>query len=738
MRVIRPFKTLAQVVLLATINPAIAQEEESPPQPLRNIAEITALSDNLAGRQLSIDVTGVVTAAEPSWQGQFFVQDPTGGVWVEYYGNATPPIGSLIKITGQSHPGAFAPIIAAPQWSILETVPLPTAKTVNIDDLVLGVYDGQRVELKGIVRAVKQEGSRYILTVAAAGHRLEVWVPVELIKSPESLIASTIAVRGTTATHYNQDLRHLTGVGIYTTRSEDFEIIALEENDPFHSAIIPIKRVAQHRPGMGSDKRIRISGTVTHKGFGPRLFIQDESAGLRIMSSKSSNINVQDHVEVIGFLEFENHLPVLNDAILRKTSASRQVIDPNPVPIAELKRGLHHGEYIVLDGRVLDRTSRPILDATGNSIGNSTTWLVQGEDLSFTIEYASVADSPIQTVAPIGSLISAQGVCFSVIEEPVELKSVQLLLSELGQIQIIKSPSWLTPTRLLIGLAILGSLLMLAMAWLLTVSKKNARLKVLVNEKQEAQNLLQVANDTLEQKVEERSKQLQVEMSARKEARVQFKAVIAERTRLARDLHDTLEQALTGIALQLETANKLFSTSEKKAQTHISLARRWLSQSQIELRNSIWDLRSRELEQFDLAQALKQSVERLADSMGLKANFATNGEKRPLAEILEENVLRIGQEAMTNVAKHSKATEVWVELSYSDKELNLKIRDNGIGFEAKSKHTSPVNHYGLLGMKERANRISGSFKIESQAEIGTTLYLTTPIENRPATNHLKD
>lgn len=716
---------------------SVGYAQPSPPEPLSNAHQVTSLTDTLAGRQLAIELQGTVTAVEPDWEGQFFMQDDTGGVWVEYFGTKTPKVGDHISIQGQSHPGAFAPIIAEPKWTVLGKRPLPPTISVSIDDLVLGVHDGNRIEIEGTVRSASLNNDRLEATLAIGGHRLEVRAPSSSSQDPSQLIGSSVRVRGTTATHYNQTLRHLTGVAVYVVQPDDFIVLAAEQHDPFDLPIIKMNRVAQYRKDMGSNRRIRIRGQVTHRGLGSMIFVQDDTAALRIMSSQINGLQLGQEVDIAGFLEFENHLPFLNDGVFKNHSPAPKIITPFKVPTSEIKAGLHHGEMISLTGKVLDRTTRPILSADGDKIGEATTWLIQGDNLSFTAEHEALVPNP-HPGAPVGSTVEASGVCFSEFDPQVSLRSVQILLADFSSLVVTEKPTWLTPTRLLIGLAILTPLLLLAVAWSLTVSKKNARLKVLVREKQEAQDLLQIANDTLEQKVEERSQQLQVEMSARKEARVQFKAVISERTRLARDLHDTLEQALTGITLQLETANKLFSSTPEKAKTHVSLARRWLGQSQIELRNSIWDLRSRELEQFDLAQALKQSVERLADSMGLKANFSTSGNKRPLAETLEENILRIGQEAMTNIAKHSGATEAWAELDYANSQLSLRIRDNGKGFTPNVSNSSPENHYGLLGMKERAHRINGKLEIHSELDSGTTVHLLTPTENSSAKHHLED
>jgi signal transduction histidine kinase len=132
-----------------------------------------------------------------------------------------------------------------------------------------------------------------------------------------------------------------------------------------------------------------------------------------------------------------------------------------------------------------------------------------------------------------------------------------------------------------------------------------------------------------------------------------------------------LEQTLTGIALQLDTTSKLFGARPEGASHHLELARNLVSQSQIDVRRSVWDLRSRALEQFDLPGALSTSGKQLTDGTNIHFEVCAKGRVRPLAETVEENLLRIAQEALTNVIKHSEATAVTIELDYGPKNIVL-------------------------------------------------------------------
>ena len=714
--------------LLGLIPAAGLRADEAPPETLTSAAAVLSLPAHEAGSRLKISVTGIVTAAEPDWDGQFFLQDPTGGVFVENLHQAGPAPGDVITVTGVSHPGAFAPIISAPHWQKSGTAPLPAALPVLVENLVSGVEDGMRVEITGVIRSAKVEGPRLNVILAVGGYRLQVRTPVPADVAPEALLASRVRVRGTTATHYNAALRHLTSVAVYVTAAEDFTVLEPGAANPFRQEVIPLNNVAQYRRESGSAQRVHVLGTVTHQRLGEDIFLQDGSGGIRIQSEQLEAFAPGEQVEAAGFLEYEGYLPLLRDATLRKTGTPGQPVPPRSVPIEEIRSGLHHADLITVRGKIVDRAVLPVSRPNAGFSGINTTWLIQGDGLGFTVEREEREQNPALAAIPVGSTVEVDGICFCEIDAAGRFKDLKLLLAAPAGMRVLEKPSWLTPERLLLGLSVLSVVLVAVAVWTLTVSKKNAALSYMIRELEKAQRDLQEAHDTLEQKVIERSAQLQTEMTARKTAEVQFRAVLTERTRLARDLHDTLEQTLTGIALQLDTAAKLFQRSPDSSNHHLQLARNWLRQSQVSLRRSIWDLRSRELEQFDLAHALRRSAEQLVDGAELKLEFSTRGEKRLLPEVVEENVLRIGQEALTNIAKHAKATRVAITLEFGPAALRLRVEDNGIGFEHPPTPVPGDNHFGLLGMSERAKRLAGSLVIDSERSRGTAILVEIPLE----------
>lgn len=694
-------------------------------EPLTHADAVLSLSGEEAGNRLPVSVTGVVTAAEHDWTGQFFVQDSTGGIFVENFRAPGPAPGDVVVVEGVTHPGAFAPIISAPTWRIIGHAPLPPAKPVLIENLESGVDDGARVEVSGVVRTARVDGQRLTVDLAVGGYRLQVCAKPPANRDLHSLIAARVRVRGTAATHYNAALRHLTSVAVYVPTQEDFTVLEAETTDPFSQPVIPLNSVAQYRRGGGSAKRVHVRGSVTLQRLGQDIFLQDTSGGIRIESAHGERLGLGAQVEAVGFLEYENYLPLLRDATLKLAGPPAAPMLARTVPMAEIKNGLHDADFIRVRGRIVARSTRPVTRAATGFAGVITTWVMQGDEMGITVEHEDQQEDPVLASIPIGSVVEVDGVCFSDVDATGKLRTLRLLLASADGMRVLARPSWLTPARLLVGVAILSAGLVLVLLWSLTVSKKNARLRFLLRE-------LEEAHDTLEQKVIERSAQLQVEMTARKAAELQFKAVLAERTRLARDLHDTLEQTLTGIALELDTTAKLFQRSPEGSHDHLQLARNWLRQSQVELRRSIWDLRSRELEQFDLANALRQSAEHAVDGTAMKLDFAARGEKRPLPEVVEENVLRIGQEALTNVIKHAHATRVSLMLEFGPASLLLRIEDDGTGFIYNQSPVPGDNHFGLLGMSERTKRLGGSFSVRSKPGAGTCITVELPLATMPA------
>jgi signal transduction histidine kinase len=429
----------------------------------------------------------------------------------------------------------------------------------------------------------------------------------------------------------------------------------------------------------------------------------------------------------VGFPAVENFLPVLEDTVFRKTSEPRINLEPKTATLAELQQGLHHADFVVLHGRLIDRLVKGVgQDADGPDI--QTTLMLQTTNFIFDAEKDTSEPNTLLAAIPIGSLVEVRGICLLESSDDGKIKSFRLLLPSSLDVRIIKKPSWLTPQHLLVGLIVIFIVLLVAIGWIVMAAKKNFVLESLVQEKEHTQRELQQAHDQLEERVKERTAQLKIEMTARKESELQFRAVLTERTRLAQELHDTLEQTMTGIALQQDMVANQFGKNPGNASHHLKLARSLMKQSQVDLRRSVWGLRSRAAEEFNLTNALITSVRQITGDTGIRLEIETTGEASPLSEIIEENLLRIGQEAATNAVKHSGATLMKVQLQFSPQKVVLHINDNGNGFNPEACVGPKDGHFGLLGIRERTQRLDGQVLIASAPGMGTTVRVEIPIK----------
>jgi signal transduction histidine kinase len=707
---------------------------------LTNAVDVITLPAEMAAKSLKVSVTGVVTAADPALNGRFFMQDTTSGVFVDNVNGPRLKPGQIVQVNGITYPGAYAPTITAPQVRVIGTAPLPPVKPVTVEQLMSGAQDSQRIEISGVVRDARLEGSRLAIDLAVGGYRFRAYVTVPAGYAIGKLVGSQVRIRGTAAEAHNRSLRQLILVEVYIPSLEDLTIEKSEPVNPFEKPVMPLNNLAQYRRDNSLGLRVHVRGVVTLQKNGESLFLQDEHGGLQVQSRQPTACAPGDTVEAIGFPSIENFLPVLQDAVFRKVEKPAISTQPKAVNIDELQNGLHHAEYVSLTGKLIERTVRQG-HATKLAQSSTTTVLVlQGSNFTFTAEadYAQ-GQADLETI-PLESTVRVSGVCFTEINSDGKLKSFQILMRGPDDIQVLQRPGWLTPRRLLIGFLIMSSVLIVIMSWSVVLSRKNAALNFLIGEREQAQRALQQAHDQLEERVKERTEQLKFEITARKESEVQFKAVLTERTRLAQELHDTVEQTLTGIALQLDTASKLHQRNPDNSLRHLDLARSLMSKSQAEVRQSIWDLRSRELEQFDLARALAEGARQITSGTDIRVQFATEGEPRALPEVIEENLLRIGQETFANIIKHANATLVDMKLQFQPGQVNLLVKDNGVGFEREKAAGPNEGHFGLLGISERARRLDGKFVLTSKPGEGTVVRVEIPLsplpefQSSPATN----
>ena len=203
--------------------------------------------------------------------------------------------------------------------------------------------------------------------------------------------------------------------------------------------------------------------------------------------------------------------------------------------------------------------------------------------------------------------------------------------------------------------------------------------------------------------------------------------VLEERQRLAREIHDTLAQGLTGIITQLEAAQRTSDDAEHNRR--IGDAKQLARESLSEARRSVQALKPGALEGARLPEALAEEAARWSATSGVAADVTTTGQARPLHPEVEVTLLRVAQEALANVAKHASASRAAVTLSYMEDVVTLDVLDDGRGFDVDGRQATPRGDgsgFGLTAMRQRVQRLDGQLEIESEDGGGTAVSASVP------------
>lgn len=196
-------------------------------------------------------------------------------------------------------------------------------------------------------------------------------------------------------------------------------------------------------------------------------------------------------------------------------------------------------------------------------------------------------------------------------------------------------------------------------------------------------------------------------------------AVLTERNRLAQEIHDTLAQTLSGISIQADVAQRIIKAQPTEASKLLGQMAASARQGLVEAKQSVWELQPEMQGCHDLSQALSSHLRQTTADTGIHAELRVQGDAREFTPEETFNLLRIGQEALTNISKHAQAKTIWVDLIFTETQFQLRVRDDGKGFDSQT----PVGHegFGLIAMKQRAEKLGGQFQVSSQPGQGTEI-----------------
>lgn len=712
---------LAVATLLAAAGP-----EAPAGEPITRLADVRALSREEAAQGRPVQVRGVVT-----WRGlrnQITVQDDTGGSWIlvaeaRQRGLWTTDeavlksirVGHVLEIEGVTDPGAYAPGVAPKSLRIVGEQALPAARPIVPARFFSGAEAGMRVEGRGVVQGYQAAESGWTLHLDANPGRFTVEFPVSALPDPEPLVDAEVRVTGVAVTRVNTR-GEITMPRIYSSQPGEL-VVERAATEPFDSPAMPLDRLLPFRTEPVGPHRLRVTGTVTHALPGRFVYLQEGKGAVRVETHATEVFHIGDRVEAAGFVDMSRSIGTLTGARVRKLGAGTApaAVPITPEAIIALNNTAldvgHMSEPHDFDGHLVRfRANLTAMQAATDGRQPARRLLLERGGAIFSALLQDGDPGALDTLLP-GSELEVTGLVqleYTPVDEPrLSLRPTRLdvILRNAGDVRVVRAPSWWTPRRLLAAMAAVAVAFGAALVWAAQLRRQ----------------------------VRRKTEQLAGEIQARRNAAIEFHATLRERNRLAANLHDTLLQTLGGIGFQIGAGEAEAALPDRagKPIAQLAVARRILDHAVQELRSSVWALRSPPLQGKSFPAALQEVVEREGLGRATRIEVRTEGDFSHVSDFVAGNLVFAAQEALRNALKHAAPRVVTLEATTAARTgwISVSIRDDGAGFVPGQVSGAHQGHFGLVGMRERIERLEGTLHLESTPGRGTTVRLEVPLRS---------
>jgi len=697
--------------------------------PLRSIGEILALPIEQFDRQRPVLVRGVVTLLEPPViqdGDDAMYLDPTrlpvqpGQHWKTVLSALPLEVGAEIEVAGFVDPGGYAPRVIMRAAKHLGNCPLPEPVTVDVARLFAGCDVGRRVRATGVVQDVVDELHDWLLVFETAGRRFTIRVSKRVLhERPDALVDAEVEVVGVGSSSRNTRGEFI-APGLHVARAEDLRVLQEPEVGPFELPLTPLHAIARYRSKPLGGHRMRTTGIVSFAAP-DMLYLQEGIGGVRVdlaPAATAHTLRPGDRVEVAGFPDMSSGVGAIAWAVVRQSAVGPPLqpraiqpgdiirINTNHNQAGEVARpGTYDGCLIRCRGRIeaVNRTTTP------------PSLVLTDQENVFTARFLE-SGSTLPARLAVGSEVEIDGIVQVVRETPFDaginqkaprIGELALLVRRAEDVRVVRRAPWWTPGRLAAVVALLGGIAAAAVIWVTFLRREVAR--------QTARAL--------------------AEESARHKAALDYEITLRERNQLAADLHDTALQTVTGIAFQLKVCDakerQRPAISEAEAGDgvgrHLAVARRMVEHAAEQLRGTVWSLRSLPTEGRAFSDALREVVGRVAAGHAALVRIEFEPAADAIEAYLTGNLLLVIQEAVHNALHHAapRVVEVRVEVD-GHGSIRAIVRDDGVGFEPGLQVGPRQGHFGLAGMRERAERLEGTLEIVSTPGRGTTVTAVVP------------
>ena len=675
---------------------------------LLSIAEIDAFTEDATPRKVSFEVTGKVvgTFVLPK-TGEIVLSDDSG-MRMPFYRAldlSRPEPGDTIEATGvASMSDEHEPYIVLDDFKVLEHGPRPEPVSVRLSALNAREHHLATVRTEGtVIDAFPDEVDlRYmILLLEDEGAVVPVSFPREVFGDRKDLVDARIRVTGVYRRNVEGVRKH-SWPNIAPRTPEDIEVVAPPPADPFSAPPLE-KRLYLTSDEIARMSKRTVSGEVLATWSSDRAMLRTGDGRIVNLALAHGEALPSCGETIVAVGRPETDLFRINLSAARWKAAPQQppaVADEKAVDTATAfwdDRGLHsinghiHGTLLCARGivRTLPSADDPNLR-----------FVLDTGDASVTVD---VTSNPAAVEGlRIGSEVRVTGRCILLTDPErraygsAKVRGIALVVRSPADLVVLRRPSWWTPVRLTALITVLLAALAGGLVW----------------------------NRALRHLADRRGRELYREQVAH--AVAEFKT--DERTRLAVELHDSLSQALSGVACHLAVGAGAFDADPATAGRCLATARKMLDSCRTELRQCLFDLRSDTLEERDFAAAIRKTLDQLDGNADLA--IRCDVPRQLLRDTTAHAILSILRELTGNAIRHGGATEVQIEGAVEPDRIVFSVRDNGEGFDPASCDGPAQGHFGLEGVRNRLAKLNGVFTIESVPGAGTKAVVAIPL---PAT-----
>ena len=654
---------------------------------LTNCAEIAAYSPDNETESPRVHVTGQVLSARyckkprhPNCEAYYFFADKTGGVSLRASSDTLYKVGDILDLDGRlSCVGGAGYAVIGEDISILGHSTPPPPIPARLSDIKSGKYDYRIVSVTGfVIDAFRDEidFNYFWIVLCQNGASLPLALPSHGVEPSEisELIGSEIsttggAIPGVCGRRYFSAHIETSRTGIIVLKqkpTDDYNAPLLKSSTPFN----PLQRYC-------------LVGRVLAAYGNGQVFVQpDDGRPIEVrLLNGATPPTCGAHVRFSGLLDTDSFFVNLIQAVWRtEPGDTPEPVLSDVVPSDLLKtpggesqiNARYHGRIIRMKGFATQATIGP---------PDRKKAYLQCDGLIVPIDLSAIPGETVRH-AP-GTLLSITGVCrmeqdpHRFASEMPRLNGFSIIPRKPSDIQVLQTPPWWTPFKLIVVIGILCALLVIIFLW-------NISLRLIA---------------------ERRGRELFRENVAHISADLRTD----ERTRLAVDLHDSLAQMLTGVSLQIDAGE-------------YEIASKSLKSCRDELRNCLWDLRNQTLEERDMGEAIRRTLKPHIGTAQLLVRF--NVPRTKLSDSTAHSVLMIVRELATNAVRHGHARTIRVAGGLDGDALMLSVRDDGTGFDPDNRPGMAEGHFGLQGIRERLNRCNGTMTIDSVLGKGTKVTIS--------------